>query len=280
MTGEITLSGQVLAVGGIREKLLAAHRAGIPRVVIPRENEPDLDELPTETRRPVAIVLVDTADEASWRPSTPRRNPGASGPSASRRPRARWPSARGGSSRAVGGARRPRRRRAGGRAAGTRSGRRGRTRCAEFRRACLTARTPSSGARRFAAASSARPHRRACRRASSPPDRARRSRAARAEAGTARRAPKRVTETAVPSRVPTVIVRPERVTSQPPGPRTGSRRREPPAAGFPRRVRHRRGARRARVPPVCEDRAAGNGEERTARERTRRRWLRRTGSWR
>jgi ATP-dependent Lon protease len=64
MTGEITLSGQVLAVGGIREKLLAAHRAGIPRVVIPRENEPDLEELPRETREAVSVVLVDVADEA------------------------------------------------------------------------------------------------------------------------------------------------------------------------------------------------------------------------
>jgi ATP-dependent Lon protease len=64
MTGEITLSGQVLAVGGIRQKLLAAHRAGIPRVVIPRENEPDLDELPRETRQAVTVVLVDVAGEA------------------------------------------------------------------------------------------------------------------------------------------------------------------------------------------------------------------------
>jgi ATP-dependent Lon protease len=64
MTGEITLSGQVLPVGGIREKVLAAHRAGIPRVVLPRENEPDLEELPAETREAVSVVLVDTADEA------------------------------------------------------------------------------------------------------------------------------------------------------------------------------------------------------------------------
>jgi ATP-dependent Lon protease len=64
MTGEITLSGQVLAVGGIRQKLLAAHRARIPRVVIPRENEPDLEELPRETREAVTVVLVDSADEA------------------------------------------------------------------------------------------------------------------------------------------------------------------------------------------------------------------------
>jgi ATP-dependent Lon protease len=64
MTGEITLSGQILPVGGVREKVLAAHRAGILRVILPRENEPDLEELPRETREAVSVVLVDAADEA------------------------------------------------------------------------------------------------------------------------------------------------------------------------------------------------------------------------
>ena len=50
MTGEITLTGQVLPIGGMREKSLAAQRAGLKRVIFPRENEPDLDELPPETR--------------------------------------------------------------------------------------------------------------------------------------------------------------------------------------------------------------------------------------
>ena len=50
MTGEITLTGQVLPIGGLREKSLAAQRAGLKRVIFPRENEPDLDELPPETR--------------------------------------------------------------------------------------------------------------------------------------------------------------------------------------------------------------------------------------
>jgi len=63
MTGEITLTGQVLPVGGIREKVLAAERAGIGTVVLPRENEPDLEELPDETRRDLRFVLADTIEE-------------------------------------------------------------------------------------------------------------------------------------------------------------------------------------------------------------------------
>ena len=63
MTGEITLTGQVLPIGGIREKSLAAQRAGLKRVIMPRENEPDLAELPAETKRELEFVLVDTIDE-------------------------------------------------------------------------------------------------------------------------------------------------------------------------------------------------------------------------
>jgi ATP-dependent Lon protease len=63
MTGEITLRGKVLPVGGIKEKLLAAHRAGIRRVCIPRRNEADLDDLPPEIRNDLEIRLIDSADE-------------------------------------------------------------------------------------------------------------------------------------------------------------------------------------------------------------------------
>jgi ATP-dependent Lon protease len=63
MTGEITLTGQVLPIGGLREKTLAAQRAGLRRVICPRENEPDLEELPQETRDEMEFVLVDTIEE-------------------------------------------------------------------------------------------------------------------------------------------------------------------------------------------------------------------------
>jgi ATP-dependent Lon protease len=59
MTGEITLRGRVLPIGGLKEKLLAAHRAGIRRVLVPRANEADLDDLPPELRERLEIVLVD-----------------------------------------------------------------------------------------------------------------------------------------------------------------------------------------------------------------------------
>jgi ATP-dependent Lon protease len=63
MTGELTLSGQVLPIGGLREKMLAAQRAGIQKVIFPRENEPDLEELPEETRKGLEFIPVDWIDE-------------------------------------------------------------------------------------------------------------------------------------------------------------------------------------------------------------------------
>jgi ATP-dependent Lon protease len=64
MTGEITLRGKVLPVGGIKEKLLAAHRLGVTHVIIPKENEKDLQEVPEEVRAEMTIQLVETIDEA------------------------------------------------------------------------------------------------------------------------------------------------------------------------------------------------------------------------
>jgi ATP-dependent Lon protease len=63
MTGEITLSGRVLPVGGVRDKVLAAQRAGLERVILPRENEHDLDELPPEARDALTFVLVESIGE-------------------------------------------------------------------------------------------------------------------------------------------------------------------------------------------------------------------------
>ena len=63
MTGEITLSGLVLPVGGIKEKVLAAHRAGMKVIVLPRENAHDLDKLPEHVRSELRFVLVERIDE-------------------------------------------------------------------------------------------------------------------------------------------------------------------------------------------------------------------------
>jgi ATP-dependent Lon protease len=63
MTGELTLTGQVLPIGGVREKVLAAQRAGLKRVILPSENEHDLEELPAETRKEMEFTLADSIDD-------------------------------------------------------------------------------------------------------------------------------------------------------------------------------------------------------------------------
>jgi ATP-dependent Lon protease len=63
MTGEITLTGQVLPIGGLKEKALAAQRVGINRLIIPRRNEADIDDIPEHLRKRMKFVLVDTEDE-------------------------------------------------------------------------------------------------------------------------------------------------------------------------------------------------------------------------
>jgi len=76
MTGELTLWGMVLPIGGLKEKLLAAHRMGITTVIIPAENARHLEELPQEVRDQLKIHLVSHMDEviklALIRPPTPR----------------------------------------------------------------------------------------------------------------------------------------------------------------------------------------------------------------
>jgi ATP-dependent Lon protease len=63
MTGEITLRGRVLPIGGVKEKLLAAHRFGIDTIILPKDNEKDLPEVPEEVRNAMTINLVETIDE-------------------------------------------------------------------------------------------------------------------------------------------------------------------------------------------------------------------------
>ena len=63
MTGEVTLRGHVLPIGGLKEKLLAAHRAGIPKVLIPEENKKDLAEIPKNIMDNIEIITVKTVDE-------------------------------------------------------------------------------------------------------------------------------------------------------------------------------------------------------------------------
>lgn len=63
MTGEVTLRGRVLAIGGLKEKILAAHRGGIKTVIIPKENEKDLKDIPSEVLKELKVVMVDHVDQ-------------------------------------------------------------------------------------------------------------------------------------------------------------------------------------------------------------------------
>ena len=63
MTGEVTITGQVLPIGGLKEKLLAAHRAGIKEVLIPKENEKDLIDMPKKIIDEIKITSVENADQ-------------------------------------------------------------------------------------------------------------------------------------------------------------------------------------------------------------------------
>jgi ATP-dependent Lon protease len=73
MTGEITLRGRVLPIGGIKEKVLGAHRAGLRRVLLPRRNEADLDDIPADLRKEMQLVLIESIDEVLREALTPPR---------------------------------------------------------------------------------------------------------------------------------------------------------------------------------------------------------------
>jgi ATP-dependent Lon protease len=74
MTGEITLRGRVLPIGGIKEKVLGAHRAGLRRVLLPRRNEADLDDIPSDLRKEMQLVLIESIDEVLREALTPKRS--------------------------------------------------------------------------------------------------------------------------------------------------------------------------------------------------------------
>ena len=79
MTGEITLRGKVLPIGGVKEKVLAAYRARIERVILPRRNEADLEDVPKEVKEKIRFILADSADDVLREVFAPQR-PNAPGP--------------------------------------------------------------------------------------------------------------------------------------------------------------------------------------------------------
>ena len=63
MTGEITLRGKVLAIGGLKEKIIGSHRAGIRKIILPKENKKDLDDIPEDIKKDIKFIFVDNYSE-------------------------------------------------------------------------------------------------------------------------------------------------------------------------------------------------------------------------
>jgi len=85
MTGEISLRGRVLPIGGLKEKVLAAHRAGIKRIVLPERNVADLEDVPAEVKGDLEFIpaskMEQVLDAALEEKPTPRVEPAAAAPS-------------------------------------------------------------------------------------------------------------------------------------------------------------------------------------------------------
>jgi ATP-dependent Lon protease len=63
MTGEITLRGNILPIGGLKDKIIGAHRGGIKTIFIPKKNEKDIDDIPKEIQKDIKLILVDNYNE-------------------------------------------------------------------------------------------------------------------------------------------------------------------------------------------------------------------------